>query len=454
VPGEIITKIHIMKKGIAVLCVLVLFGYTLVSSAQTNEALPFKAGAAKGNITPPPEDLSEGSVIHDSLYTRAVVLDNGSTSAALISIDAIMVSESLWQNVTERLQEDLGIPVENVILCPSHTHSGARLNPRPSENDSGDQAGSAQPFSVEDIIVDAVKKAKSNLQPARIGYGTGFSDFNVNRDVIDPETRLWTQGPDYDGVTDHNVYVVKIEAESGELIGVFINFAMHANWMMGSGGLSAGLPGGVTKYIEDYYRIFYDNNVVALWSMGAAGDQNPVHFGGLRMRDATEQQAKAALERKVRMIQSVGQVLGEEVIRVLQQTKRLEDEIRIYGSRKTVTCPGRTRTDTNNRQGKPGTYEDGDPVNIKLSLLELGDIAFAGVNAEVYNPIAQRLQKESPIANTIFVSITNGASNSGYIPSDEAFVRYTFQVLSSRLKPGCAENAIVNGLLDLVDEAE
>ena len=39
-----------------------------------------------------------------------------------------------------------------------------------------------------------------------------------------------------------------------------------------------------------------------------------------------------------------------------------------------VTCPGRTRTDTNNRQGKPGTYVDGDPVNIRLSLLFLGDI--------------------------------------------------------------------------------
>jgi hypothetical protein len=30
----------------------------------------------------------------------------------------------------------------------------------------------------------------------------------------------------------------------------------------------------------------------------------------------------------------------------------------------------------------------------------------------------------------------------------------TFQVLGSRLKPGCAETAIVNGLLDLIQAEE
>ena len=38
---------------------------------------------------------------------------------------------------------------------------------------------------------------------------------------------------------------------------------------------------------------------------------------------------------------------------------------------------------------------------------------------------------------------------SGYIPNDAAFGMYTFEVVSSRLQPGCAETAIVNGILDL-----
>ncbi len=52
------------------------------------------------------------------------------------------------------------------------------------------------------------------------------------------------------------------------------------------------------------------------------------------------------------------------------------------------------------------------------------------------------------------VTITNGMSNSGYIPNDAAFGYQTFEVLSSRCKPGYAENAIVNGILDLMAESK
>jgi neutral ceramidase len=52
------------------------------------------------------------------------------------------------------------------------------------------------------------------------------------------------------------------------------------------------------------------------------------------------------------------------------------------------------------------------------------------------------------------VTLANGGANSGYIPNDASFGAYTFQVLSSRLKPGCAEDAIDNGLLDLIQADE
>jgi hypothetical protein len=93
-------------------------------------------------------------------------------------------------------------------------------------------------------------------------------------------------------------------------------------------------------------------------------------------------------------------------------------------------------------------------VEIRLSLLMIEDIAFAAVNGEVFNMIAQRLKKESRFARTMMVTLTNGMAASGYIPNDAAFGYNTFEVLSSRLKPGCAENGIVNGLLDLMDEAD
>ena len=116
-----------------------------------------------------------------------------------------------------------------------------------------------------------------------------------------------------------------------------------------------------------------------------------------------------------------------------------------------VTCPGRRRTNTG-REGSPGTYEDGDPVNLRIGVLRIGSTALTTVNAEIYSPIAARLKKESPLANTVMVTLANGGANSGYVPDDSAFNRETFQVLGSRLKPGCAESAIVNGLIELIGE--
>ena len=74
----------------------------------------------------------------------------------------------------------------------------------------------------------------------------------------------------------------------------------------------------------------------------------------------------------------------------------------------------------------------------------------ASVNAEIFTLISQRMKKQSPMANTVMVTLANGRANSGYVPNDAAFGSYTFQVLGSRLKPGCAEQGIANTLTDLV----
>ena len=76
------------------------------------------------------------------------------------------------------------------------------------------------------------------------------------------------------------------------------------------------------------------------------------------------------------------------------------------------------------------------PVEIRLGLLRVGDVMIGAVNAEVFNPIAQRLKRESPYKATMMATLTNGAARSGYIPDDASFGKYTFEVLSSRLKPG------------------
>jgi hypothetical protein len=448
-----------MRISQSILLALLITVLPCLGLAQSMESL-FKAGAAKVDVTPLESELPENiEGIHDRLYSRAIVVDNGVTSAALITVDTGIIPNPLWKSLTQRIEKELGIPVQNVLLTPTHTHSGTM---RPGRD-------------YEEKIFRSVKTAKEKLQPARIGYGTGVSYINVNRNIIDPKTRRWWEGPNYDGPSDKTVAVVKFESINGEPIAVYYNYAMHAVAVGQLDKISADAPGAASKYVEDSF----DDKIVAVWSTGACGDQNPIYFQQtydlreIRIKDYAKRGIDISnsmppggqgldkqdptviklMNQQKQMILSMGQFLGEEVMHVMRGMERMSGGGRIFGSQKMVSFPGRDRTNTG-RAGYEGTYKDGDPVELRLGLLLIDDIAFGTVNAEVFNLIAQRLKRESPLARTMMVTLTNGMANSGYIPNDAAFGYLTFEVLSSRCKPGYAESAIVNGILDLVADAE
>jgi hypothetical protein len=52
----------------------------------------------------------------------------------------------------------------------------------------------------------------------------------------------------------------------------------------------------------------------------------------------------------------------------------------------------------------------------------------------------------------MFVTLANGRANSGYIPDDESYGHQTFQVLGTRLKPGCAEAGIAGRIAALAGD--
>jgi hypothetical protein len=137
----------------------------------------------------------------------------------------------------------------------------------------------------------------------------------------------------------------------------------------------------------------------------------------------------------------------------MRTTTRTDSAATLSGAQRTVTCPGRQRTN-DGRAGFEGTYTDAEPVALRLGLLRVGDVMIGAVNAEVFNSIATRLKRESPAKATMLATLTNGSARSGYVPDDQSYGKYTFEVLSSRVKPGCAESSIVNGLIDLIEQAQ
>ena len=418
---------------------VVLLGSISAFAAVPPEAGSFRAGAAKIDITPAadaalPMSGYAGRIegfksIHDPLHVRAIVVDDGASQAALVGLELIGMSNATWEKMTARLSQETGIPAENILLASVHTHAAPAIGTY-GERATGDvvQRRAAYVQKVEDALAAVVRQAKAGLQPARVGFGTGQAKVNMNRRARNGEGG-WMLGNNPDGVSDKTVAVIKFETLGGEPFAIFSNYGVHGT-VLGSANLqiSSDLPGATARYVEQHYG----DKVVSPWTSGAAGDQDPIYRTGIDFRN----------------LAALGQILGEEVIRVAEGIKT-SPRGRIRALQKVVTCPGK-RTVQPPGRGREYKFEDADPIAIRLSLLVINDIALAGVSGEVLTNIALRLKLESPLTRTIMVTHCNGSS--GYLPDDAAYDQVSYEITTTRVKRGCAENAIVNGFVEMLSQ--
>ena len=419
-----------MRTWFAILCLT-------VGTAAAAQPV-FRAGAARADITPP-----EGAAlpmsgyagreagfksIHDHLFVRAVALDDGATKAAIVTADLSAISYSWWERLSAAIEKETGIPRDNILLAATHTHAGPSLG-RATDDDASPKAAAYQRM-VEEKFVEAARAAVANLQPARVGAGAGRVNVNVNRRARMAKGGLWL-GHNPDGPSDKTIAVVKFETAAGDPIAIFMNYGVHAT-VMGSKNfvISGDLAGAASRHVEAHFN----GKVVAPWSSGAAGDQAPIYGKGVESFDDVE---------------ILGRLMGEEAVRVAAGL-RMSANGRIRGAQKVVTCPGQ-KVPAGSRRKVEFKVEEAPPMDIRLSLLRVNDIALAGVAGEVLTMIAQRLKKESPLANTIMVTNCNGST--GYLPDDAAYDQVSYEIVSAPVKRGCAEKAIVEGFLELIDSA-
>ena len=130
-------------------------------------------------------------------------------------------------------------------------------------------------------------------------------------------------------------------------------------------------------------------------------------------------------------------------------------KVDITAEQQGILCAGRERLDAANpaRENVFPGYKEGPDVKMKVGVLRIGDVNFVSLNGEAYSEIGMKVKASSPANKTIFVGLANGMANSGYIYSDAAYSHLTFQVIGSRLKPGCAEGKIVSTAVDLMHKA-
>ena len=92
---------------------------------------PLLAGAARVDITP--QDVTgltnlwrtpfDG--VHDHIFVRALVVDNGINCAAIVAADLVEFGDT--SRVREQIEKEIGIPTEHIIITASHDHNAPGL---------------------------------------------------------------------------------------------------------------------------------------------------------------------------------------------------------------------------------------------------------------------------------------------------------------------------------------
>lgn len=392
------------------------------------------AGTAKVNITPKvPLPMSGYSGrkepfqgVHDDLFMRAIAFSDGVTKAAIVSADLIGIPLPLWEECTKRLEKDVNIPPDNILLCATHTHGG----PTPADGYSSLPPETiAYTNDIKEKLIAVVKEAFKNLKPASIGSGKGECKMNMNRRARNAKGGI-TLGNNPYGPCDREVGVIRIDDESGRPFCIFITWHCHAT-VMGPGNLqiTADWPGAAVRFVEKEFG----NNVTAVVTAGSSGNIDPIY------------RVLPSFKSSVGEVETVGIVLGEEVVRIAKDIKTAPFGS-ISGIQRVINFPAKSKEESL----QPERYQPGETIYVRLSALKIGNIVFAGTSGGLFNEIAGKVKELSPYKYTFVMDKCNGGYN-GYIVTNDSYKEGGYEVESSRIKSDAgAEKAVIKNLIDMI----
>jgi hypothetical protein len=155
------------------------------------------------------------------LWTRALALeDKARHRRVLVSTDIHIFTREQHREIVATVRKRHGLEERDVMLIATHTHSGPAL---PRGFDPGISWGLnegemrklyAASDRVRDQTLNAIARALSDLQPARLSFGRGKAAFGVNRRVP-KDDGSYDFGANPARVSDPDMPVLLVESTKG-----------------------------------------------------------------------------------------------------------------------------------------------------------------------------------------------------------------------------------------------
>jgi|GEM_PF-22831 len=399
-----------------------------------------RAGIATTSITPPVGVDLTGYVgrtgpsnrVHDELSATALVLDDGATRIAVISVDILGTDLAQDAALRESISDATGIAPENLMVASTHTHSGPAIGVL-RQCGEPDDAYVRRMFTQ---IVSATKEACANMADARISYVRGESELAWNR-------REWVisagvqQSPASGVVTDPEIGGLLIEIEGQKPVMLF-NYACHGVVMGGDNlEISADWIGAARDALESSGKIG-----TAIFLQGCCGNINPRWRGSFdEVRHAGESVANPLLADLPN-----AKPLEDPTIRVawarvdlpympLPSEESLEQEISFQrGEIEKFQAQGNTvhlqvaKAMAGWAESSLAMLNDGggpESVAVGLQVIRIGDVVLVTHPGEAFCEFGLAFRKMTTHA-VLPVAYANG--NIGYIPTAEAYKEGGYEV--------------------------
>lgn len=387
-----------------------------------------KAGVAKVEITP---DNVKGMVtvghvrtvqgVRDPLRAGVLVLDDGNTKAAIVTLDVINVWNDLVPLARQRISTAAGIPQENIMVTAAHNHSGPEFDP-----------DSKWGKDLVDKLGAAAKKAAAGMRPVTMGYGEDKIGFGVNRRKVIDGRAVVNLNPE--GPNDQRVKVLRFDdGKSLTPLAVVMHAVCHPCFFTWGDKGTHPYPNGYPKMTADFpgeaqtfVEMCYGNETSALFLQGCAGDIRP-NLPGYPYRCADEAD-----------IQWAGRDLGSAVVRTLAHNV-VRENLRERGD----YYPIRVASEVIFLPGKEGE------VSAELMAFKIGPYLFLTMPGEPMVEYGFKIEKAiADRAIPIIVGYANGRI--GYIATADSYKVGGYEPNTSVLKPE-AEAIILAKLGQLAD---
>ncbi|HEX7904143.1 MAG TPA: neutral/alkaline non-lysosomal ceramidase N-terminal domain-containing protein [Chitinophagaceae bacterium] len=445
----------------------------------------FTAGAAKTDITPPLGTFINGDFIthyannvHDLLYSKALVLQNEDIIVALVVVDICIMPKDFLDEVKSDIQRYWGISPKNILISSTHTHAAGSIE--------GILLGAMDlPYrkKLRSLIVQSVQKAKQNLRPAKIAFGSADAPEHVVCRRYYMKEGYQARNPLTGGVdkvktnpigaedqiikrvaqADTQLNYLAVKGIDEQWISILGNYSMHyvSDWPNGT--ITADYFGFFSSHIAA--RLNAGEEFVGMLSNGTSGDANIWDF-------LQPDRYPAAFFKKSEMI---GTDLADKVFQSLKNIEWETDPL-LSVKYEEIAVPVRKATSQELESAKEiiattdyekvEANEDGlrrlyareqvllheypDIVALPLQAIKIGSGIIGALAGEFFSETGLWLKKN--ISQDKYFTITMANGYFGYMPPDHEIEAGGYETWRCRTSYLNSESRVRNKLLELTTQ--